>query len=285
MQLYQLADLDVIDLQLPVNLRLVIDALINIGMVVTLISVTMPVFIFFIVPFTAGYIIILGPWTSEYPLIDAWPHTGRIDICKYALNYGKDKINALRNISLSINGGEKIAVVGRTGSGKSSLAIALLRLIEPTNGTIRIDGVDITELGLHELRARITIIPQDPILFSSTLRFNLDPFNQFADSDIWISLEACQLKEIISKQKEGLLWSIEESGKEIRITEELVYQVVRDNFKQSTTITFAHRLETIKDCDRVLVVDNGEMVEFDTPGNLLSKPDSLYRKMVMQSKS
>ncbi|VDK50545.1 unnamed protein product [Cylicostephanus goldi] len=157
-----------------------------------------------------------APWTSDYPLIDAWPYEGEIEFRGFSVRYGQDKNCAVRNATFTIKGGEKVAIVGRTGSGKSSIAKGLLRLVEKTEGDVFIDGVNIAELGLHELRSRITIIPQDPVLFSSTLRFNVDPFNQFADSDIWVALEACQLKEMVTKQKDGLYAEIEEGGKNIR---------------------------------------------------------------------
>ncbi|KHJ75242.1 hypothetical protein OESDEN_25142 [Oesophagostomum dentatum] len=157
-----------------------------------------------------------APWKSDYPLIDAWPYEGSIEFRNFSILYGKNVKPAVKNVTFTIKGGEKVAVVGRTGSGKSSIAKGVLRLVEKAGGDIFIDGVNIAEIGLHELRSRITIIPQDPVLFSSTLRFNVDPFNQFADSDIWVALEACQLKQMVSKQKDGLLTEIEEGGKNIR---------------------------------------------------------------------
>lgn len=188
--------------------------------------------------------------------------------------------------------------------------------MDKSGGDIVIDGVNIADIGLHELRSRVTIIPQDPMLFSSTLRFNVDPFNRFADSDIWLALEACQLKQLVSKQNDGLLMEIEEAGKNISIgerqliclcrslleggrilildeatasldhaTQTLVNAIVREHFRHATTIAIAHRLETIGHSDRVAVVEDGEVVEFDTPENLLLKPDSIYREMVDMQKA
>ncbi|WKY11927.1 hypothetical protein Q1695_003475 [Nippostrongylus brasiliensis] len=243
---------------------------------------------------------------SDYPLLDSWPHSGTIEFRNFCIRYGKSEKMAVKNLTLTIKGGEKIGIVGRTGSGKTSIARGLLRLVEKAEGDVFIDGVNIAELGLQELRSRITIIPQDPVLFSSTLRFNVDPFNHFADSDIWLALEACQVKEMASKHKAGLLMEIEEGGKNIssgerqllclcrslleggkilildETTASLDYatQVVRECFQQATIISIAHKLETIGECDKVAVMEDGEMVEFDSPSNLLAKEDSIFREMV-----
>lgn len=257
-----------------------------------------------------------GPCRSDYPLTDAWPHSGAIEFHNFSIRYGNNEKFAVKNVTLSIRGGEKVAIVGRTGSGKTSIARGLLRLVDKSGGDIVIDGVNIADIGLHELRSRVTIIPQDPMLFSSTLRFNVDPFNRFADSDIWLALEACQLKQLVSKQNDGLLMEIEEAGKNISIgerqliclcrslleggrilildeatasldhaTQTLVNAIVREHFRHATTIAIAHRLETIGHSDRVAVVEDGEVVEFDTPENLLLKPDSIYREMVDMQKA
>ncbi|VDM63338.1 unnamed protein product [Angiostrongylus costaricensis] len=160
-----------------------------------------------------------GPFTSEYPLIDAWPYSGAIEFRNFSIRYGNSEKLAVKNMTFSIKGGEKVAIIGRTGSGKTTVARGLLRLVEKASGDVFIDGVNIADLGLRELRTRITIIPQDPVLFSSTLRFNVDPFNQFPDSDVWLALEVCQLKQMILKHKDGLMCEIEEGGKNISIGE------------------------------------------------------------------
>ncbi|KJH47399.1 ABC transporter, ATP-binding protein [Dictyocaulus viviparus] len=244
-----------------------------------------------------------GPYTSDYPLLSTWPHNGTIEFRNFSIRYGDNEKFAVKNMTLLIKGGEKLAIVGRTGS------------VEKTTGDVFIDGVNISELGLNELRTRITIIPQDPVLFSSTLRFNIDPFNRFTDSDIWLALEACQLKEMVSKHKDGLMTEIEEGGKNMSIGERqlvclcrslleggaivildevsaaldhsaqaLVNDVIRMHFRDATVITIAHKLETIGDYDRIVVVDDGEVIEFDTPHNLLARDNSVYREMVESSK-
>ncbi|CAI4222958.1 unnamed protein product [Auanema sp. JU1783] len=250
---------------------------------------------------------------SDYPLIDAWPHTGSIDFLGYNMYYDKD-VHALKDITASIKGGEKIAIVGRTGSGKSSLAGALLRLVEADSGKISIDGVDISDLGLHELRSRLTIIPQEPILFSSTLRFNLDPFNQYADSDLWLAIDACSLKSLVSRNG-GMQWLIEEGGANLSIgerqliclsrallrggqilildeatssvdhqTDKMIYQIINDHFKHATVLFITHRLNALEHCHRVMVMDNGQIVEFDKPDVLLENDNSLFKEISKRSK-
>ncbi|XGW03809.1 hypothetical protein V3C99_015173, partial [Haemonchus contortus] len=262
---------------------------------------------------------------TDYPLLDTWPHSGAIDFHKFSIQYGNSESFAVKDVTLSIKGGEKVAIVGRTGSGKTSIARGLLRLVQKSSGDIFIDGVNISCLSLHELRSRITIIPQDPVLFSSTIRFNVDPFDRFADSDIWQALEACQLKDMVSKNELGLMAEIEEGGKNISIGERqllclcrslleggtilildeatasldhatqalvdakyyrcITFWVVREHFRHATTITIAHKLDVVGGCDRIAVMEDGEVVEFDAPYNLLAREDSIYRELVESKKS
>jgi ABC-type multidrug transport system fused ATPase/permease subunit len=125
-----------------------------------------------------------------------WPDKGGVVFDSYATRYRPGLDLVIRNITATIDPGQKIGIVGRTGAGKSSLTLALFRLVEPAIGKILIDDVDIREIGLHDLRSNITIIPQEPVLFSGTLRFNLDPFEAFTDADIWRSLEMAHLKVV-----------------------------------------------------------------------------------------
>ena len=126
---------------------------------------------------------------------DSWPQDGKISLENYSTRYREGLDLVLHNISADINGGERVGIVGRTGAGKSSLTLALFRLIEPAQGKIVIDGLDISKLGLHRLRSKLTIIPQDPVLFSGTLRINLDPFEEHNDEQVWKALELAHLKE------------------------------------------------------------------------------------------
>ncbi|VDO16698.1 unnamed protein product [Rodentolepis nana] len=210
-----------------------------------------------------------------------------------------------------------IGIVGRTGSGKSSLVLALFRIIEPTGGEIRLDGINISEIGLHDIRGRITLIPQDPVLFSGTLRFNLDPFSNYTDEAIWEALSTANLRSFVDKtSSEGLNMPISEGGGNLRLTipellliclarallrrsrilvldeataavdphtDRLIQQAVRTEFADSTVLTIAHRLNTILDYDRIMVLDAGQLVEIGSPSELASRPDSIFRGMLKES--
>jgi ATP-binding cassette subfamily C (CFTR/MRP) protein 1 len=132
-----------------------------------------------------------------------WPEQGAIEIRNYMTQYREGLEPVLKGLNLSIMPGENIGICGRTGAGKSSLTLALFRIIEPTGGSIHIDGHDITRLGLHPLRSKLTIIPQDPVLFSGNLRFNLDPTGENSDAELWRALELSHLKDHIEKSLEG----------------------------------------------------------------------------------
>jgi len=196
---------------------------------------------------------------------------------------------------------------GRTGAGKSSLVTALLRLVEINDGSIIIDGVDISKIGLNTLRSRISIIPQDPILFSGTIRSNLDPFNKFTDTQLWEGLRRCQLVPAISSlddnvSENGGNYSVgqrqllslcralltrakiivmDEATASIDVENDaLLQKSIRQEFIDSTCLVIAHRLNTILDSDKILVMDNGKVLEFDTPSNLLKDPSSSFSSLV-----
>ncbi|XP_059835356.1 multidrug resistance-associated protein 1 isoform X3 [Hypanus sabinus] len=242
-----------------------------------------------------------------------WPWEGKIEFINYALRYRTDLDLALKDITLSINGGEKIGIVGRTGAGKSSFALGLFRIIEPAQGQIYIDGIDITKIGLHDLRLQITIIPQDPILFSGSLRMNLDPFDKYSDAEIWSALELAHLNAFVSGLSNKLNHECSEGGENLSVgqrqliclarallrkskvlvldeataavdleTDKLIQSTIRNQFDECTVLTIAHRLNTIMDYTRVLVLDKGQMVEFDTIPNLVHKKGIFY-KMAMDS--
>ncbi|XP_021961754.1 multidrug resistance-associated protein 1 isoform X2 [Folsomia candida] len=240
-----------------------------------------------------------------------WPESGQVKFDQYQTRYRPGLDLVLRNVTCTINPGEKIGIVGRTGAGKSSFTLALLRIIEAASGTISIDGQNIGRLGLQDLRGRITIIPQDPVLFSGTLRINLDPFEQYTDDTIWKSLELADLKSLVTSFPTGLSHEIAEGGENLSMgqrqlialarallrktkillldestsacdldTDELIQSTIRKEFKDSTVITIAHRLNTIMDSTRVMVLDKGEIREFDSPENLLSNKNSIFSGMV-----
>lgn len=218
----------------------------------------------------------------------------------------------LKGITISIHGGEKIGVVGRTGSGKSTLIQALFRIVEPSEGRIIIDGVDICTLGLHDLRSRFGIIPQEPVLFEGTIRSNIDPLEQYSDDEIWQALGRCQLKEAVASKPEKLDASVVDNGenwsvgqrqllclgrvmlKHSRIlfmdeatasvdsqTDAVIQKIIREDFAACTIISIAHRIPTVMDCDRVLVIDAGLAKEFDRPANLIERP-SLFGALVQE---
>ncbi|XP_075422196.1 multidrug resistance-associated protein 1-like isoform X3 [Ascaphus truei] len=249
-----------------------------------------------------------APWTSDHASeIGDWPNAGKIEFKNYGLRYREDLELALKNITASIQQGEKVGVVGRTGAGKSSLTLALFRILEPASGQICIDGIDISKLGLHELRSKITIIPQDPVLFSGSLRMNLDPFDNYSEEDIWTALELAHLKSFASSLPDRLDHICSEGGENLSVgqrqlvclarallrktkilvldeataavdleTDDLIQLTIRKEFEDCTVITIAHRLNTIMDYTRIIVFDRGEIVEFDTPSNLLENKGLFY---------
>ncbi|XP_019172874.1 PREDICTED: ABC transporter C family member 4-like [Ipomoea nil] len=241
-----------------------------------------------------------------------WPTRGDIEIKDLKVRYRHNTALVLKGISLSIHGGEKIGIVGRTGSGKSTMIQVLFRLVEPCAGTIVIDGVDICTLGLHDLRSRFGVIPQEPVLFEGTVRSNIDPLGLYSDQQIWKSLERCQLKQVVADKHGQLDASVADAGdnwsvgqrqllclgrvmlKNSRIvfmdeatasvdsqTDVVIQRVIRDDFLDSTIITIAHRIPTVIDCDRVLVVDEGWAKEFDSPAKLMERP-SLFAALVQE---
>jgi ATP-binding cassette subfamily C (CFTR/MRP) protein 1 len=236
----------------------------------------------------------------------AWPPEGRIAFRGVSVRYRRHLPLVLDHVSFETRPGEKIGVVGRTGSGKSTLTLALFRIMELEQGSITIDGVDISKIGVEDLRSKLSIIPQDPVLFSASVRKNLDPFSLETDESLLSVVESIRLKPLVDSLG-GLEGMISEGGDNIscgqrqliclarallrqsRIvvldeatasvdaeTDAFIQSCVRRNFAGSTLITIAHRLATIADFDRVLVLDNGHVAEFDTPRNLLNDKDSLF---------
>ncbi|CAI9118817.1 OLC1v1020436C1 [Oldenlandia corymbosa var. corymbosa] len=254
-----------------------------------------------------------APWRNPNFLPSSdWPNHGDIAVSNLQVRYRWNTPLVLKGISLSIHGGEKIGVVGRTGSGKSTLIQVFFRLVEPSAGKIVIDGIDISNLGLHDLRSRFGIIPQEPVLFEGTVRSNIDPIGLYSDDEIWKSLERCQLKDVVAAKPEKLDASVADCGdnwsvgqrqllclgrvllKHSKIlfmdeatasvdsqTDAVIQKIIREDFAACTIITIAHRIPTVIDCDRVLVVDDGWVKEFDKPSKLLERP-SLFGALVQE---
>ncbi|NXN73938.1 MRP3 protein, partial [Himantopus himantopus] len=249
-----------------------------------------------------------APWIIEgkSPPED-WPSKGELEFVNYSVRYRKGLDLVLKGLNLHVHGGEKIGIVGRTGAGKSSMTLCLFRILEAVKGEIKIDGVKISEIGLHDLRSRLTIIPQDPVLFSGTLRMNLDPFNKYSDEEIWKALELSHLKRFVSSQPSMLDYECSEGGENLSVgqrqlvclarallrktrilildeataaidleTDDLIQMTIRTQFEDCTVLTIAHRLNTIMDYTRVLVLDNGTIAEFDTPASLIAAKGIFY---------
>ncbi|EDW89496.2 probable multidrug resistance-associated protein lethal(2)03659 [Drosophila yakuba] len=245
-----------------------------------------------------------------------WPEQGEVVFKDLSLRYTPDAEaeNVLKSLSFVIQPREKVGIVGRTGAGKSSLINALFRL-SFTDGSVLIDKRDTSQMGLHDLRRQISIIPQEPVLFSGTMRYNLDPFDEYCDEKLWGSLEEVKLKDLVTGLPEGLGSKISEGGtnfsvgqrqlvclarailRENRIlvmdeatanvdshTDGLIQATIRNKFKDCTVLTIAHRLHTIIDSDKVMVMDAGSLVEFGSPYELLTKSDSkVFHHLVNQS--
>ncbi|XP_052813608.1 multidrug resistance-associated protein 1-like isoform X2 [Mya arenaria] len=247
--------------------------------------------------------------TDEY-LSEDWPSKGEIQLCSYSTRYREGLPLVLKSLDVNFSAGQRIGIVGRTGAGKSSLTLALFRLIEPSSGKIIIDGRDVSRLGLADLRSRLTILPQEPVLFSGSLRMNLDPMDEQSDSDVWDSLEHAHLKTFVEELPTRLEYEVGEGGQNLSVgqrqlvclarsllrrgkilvldeataavdleTDALIQDTIRQEFKDCTVLTIAHRLNTVIDYDRILVLSEGEVKEFDNPQNLLQDTRSIFYSM------
>ncbi|KAI0210104.1 Multidrug resistance-associated protein 1 [Lamellibrachia satsuma] len=246
---------------------------------------------------------------NKRPPLD-WPQHGCVEFCDYATQYRLGLPLVLKGLNCRINAGEKVGIVGRTAAGKSSMTLALFRIIEATAGSIVIDDQVIGNIGLQDLRSKLTIIPQDPVLFTGPLRMNLDPFDRYTDEEVWRSLEHAHLKDYVMSFPSGLQHDCAEGGDNFSVgqrqlvclarallrksrvlildeataavdlkTDDLIQATICSEFVDSTVITIAHRLNTIMDYDRVLVLDNGSVSEFDAPEALLEEKDGIFYGM------
>ncbi|KAF9357739.1 Canalicular multispecific organic anion transporter 2 [Mortierella sp. NVP85] len=288
-----------------------------------------------------------APNVTQVPLPAAWPSQGHVAFKNYSTRYRSGMDLVLRNISFEVQPGERVGIVGRTGAGKSSLTLALFRIIEVANspwthpnaaatkatatatgltelekiqvdedgGSIWIDGIDISTVGLETLRQHLAIIPQDPTLFVGTVRDNLDPFHETSDSEIWEALERAHLKDYLTSMPGGLSYEVTQNGENFSMgqrsliclarallrktkilvldeataavdveTDELIQTTIREEFKDRTILTIAHRIKTIMDYDKILVLEKGRVQEFDTPTRLLERKDaSLFYRLAEQA--
>ncbi|CAL1527543.1 unnamed protein product [Lymnaea stagnalis] len=236
-----------------------------------------------------------------------WPATGDVTFNNYQSRYREGLDLVLKGVDCKIFGGEKVGIVGRTGAGKSSLTLSLFRIIEAVSGAIIIDGINIADIGLHDLRSKLTILPQDPVLFSGSLRMNIDPFNQYTDYQLWKALERSHLKDFVAGQREKLMYECGEEGSNLSVgqrqlvclarsllrhtkilildeataaidmeTDSLIQSTIREAFRDCTIIAIAHRLNTIMDYDRIIVIDAGIIKEFDSPKALIENKGVFY---------
>lgn len=243
-----------------------------------------------------------------------WPQRGEILIDRLFVAYRPQQPPVLKGVSLHIAAGEHVAIVGRTGAGKTSIISALFRLVEPLSGTILIDGVDICGIGLKDLRSRIAIVPQEPALFSGSLRSNLDPFGRYSDDELWLALERTSMRDAALDLPGRLDGEVQECGQNFSIgqrqllcltralllrsaiivmdeatanidleTDEQIQRSLRENFQHSTLITIAHRINTIIDYDRIIVMDAGQVAEIGTPRDLLSRDGSIFADLAEEA--
>ncbi|KAG0092465.1 Multidrug resistance-associated protein 1 [Podila epicladia] len=287
---------------------------------------------------------------KDTQLPEHWPTEGRVEFRNYSTRYRQGLDLVIRNISFEVQPAEKVGIVGRTGAGKSSLTLALFRIVEAANshwarashneadqdtvvdtssnepvdlekvavdmdgGSIWIDGVDISTIGLQTLRQRLAIIPQDPTLFAGTVRQNLDPFDELLDADLWEALERAHLKDHIASLAGGLSFAVTQSGDNFSVgqrsliclarallrkskilvldeataavdveTDELIQKTIRSEFKDRTILTIAHRIKTIMDSDKILVLEKGCVEEFESPAALVQNRESLFYKLAYQA--
>ncbi|OCT83530.1 hypothetical protein XELAEV_18021671mg [Xenopus laevis] len=244
-----------------------------------------------------------------------WPENGEIQIQNLSVRYDSSLKPVLKHVNAHITPGQKIGICGRTGSGKSSFSLAFFRMVDTFQGRIIIDGIDIAKLPLQTLRSRLSIILQDPILFSGTIRFNLDPENKCTDAMLWEALEIAQLKHVVKVLPGGLDATVTEGGENFSVgqrqlfclarafvrkssilimdeatasidmaTENILQKVVMTAFDDRTVVTIAHRVHTILNADLVIVMKRGAIMEYEKPGALLEQEGSMFSSYVQADK-
>lgn len=270
--------------------------------------------------------------SQEVGMEQSWPQKGGLVFKNVQLRYRPNTELVLKGLSFNVQGGHKIGVVGRTGAGKSTISMAITRIVEIEGGAIELDGQNISHISLDRLREKITIIPQDPTFFSGTLRFNLDPLNNHPDSEILALMKEAGLENILERatnsekkeeeegeegtKKTGLDLEIAEGGNNLSggekqllcicrailrqnkviimdeatanidiATEQKIQHMINVALKDCTVMTIAHRLQTIIDSDRVMVMGEGQLLEYDAPQELMKQPDSYFTKLIKELKA
>ncbi|XP_022255531.1 ATP-binding cassette sub-family C member 9-like [Limulus polyphemus] len=240
-----------------------------------------------------------------------WPASGEVTFENVTLSYDDDLDPVVRNVTLNIKPGEKVGICGRTGSGKSSLVMGLFRLLNISDGKIRIDGVNVTDIPLSTLRTKLSIIPQDAVMFSGTVRENLDPGNVHTDEELWKALETAQMKDLVISFSEGLDSLVLEEGANFstgqrqlfclarallrqsriivldeatssldRETDKALQTVVASSWVGCTVLAIAHRVTSILDFDNVVVLEAGRIVEKGSPKDLLAKRGGTFASLL-----
>ena len=243
----------------------------------------------------------------------AWISEGKIEFEDVKLRYREGLELVLKGVTFKIEGGKKCGVVGRTGSGKSSMMMALFRIVESASGSIKIDGVDLKDVGLDLLRRQIAIVPQDPVLFSGTVRSNLDPFDEYQEADIRDALEQVCMQDAVDENG-GLEMVVDNNGENFSVgqrqllclarailrkarvlicdehsasidpvTDATITATIKTAFKGATMLAIAHRIHSVMEYDHVLVMDEGKVVEFGEPKALRDKRGGHFRKLCMKA--
>ncbi|GMH36556.1 hypothetical protein BSKO_04424 [Bryopsis sp. KO-2023] len=246
---------------------------------------------------------------------ESWPSEGAVTVEDVWVKYRPELEPVLKGISFSIKARERVGICGRTGCGKSTLMMTLFRIVEPYQGSIKIDGLEATDLGLFDLRTHLSLVPQDPVVFSGTIRSNLDPFDECkSDAKLWEALRQAGMEDHVNGLEGGLDTPISEGGQNLSVgqrqllcmarallrgsrilvldeatsnvdntTDSLIQGTIRSAFQDCTVLTIAHRLRTILDYDRIMVLDGGRLMEFDTPEKLMSDPNTMFSKLMEES--
>ena len=254
------------------------------------------------------------PTSGSLVVSRVWPKEGAIEFRDVVAAYAPDLPPVLRHVSFTVRPRQKVGVLGRTGSGKSSLLLSVFRFIEPSCGKILIDGLDISKIDLREVRSRLSIIPQDPVLFSGSVRSNLDPFEQYPDYDVWQALRRVHLDAHVDAlpmklespvapngenfsvgqrqllclarallRRSSILLMDEATANVDMVTDQLIQETIRTEFVDCTVLCIAHRLKTVLDYDCILVLDQGCLVEYGTPSVLLQIENGFFRRLCERS--